>query len=152
MDDEISERILKTLEDAGIDYKLFEHDRIHTSEDAATVRSCGLSQCTKCLIFKTKEGNFIMIITPGDKRADTKKVRKLEETKRVFLASPEEVEDISGCKIGSVGPFGHKTQLRTYMDSDVLKNESCFFSIGLHTKSIEMGTQDLEKLVNAVLF
>jgi Cys-tRNA(Pro) deacylase len=152
MDDEVSERILKKLDDGGIDYKLFEHDYIHTSEDASNVRSCGLSECTKCLVFKTKEGNFILVITPGNKRADTKKIAKLERTKRIFLASPEEVDGMSGCKVGSVGPFGHKTKLKTYMDSDVLKNESCFFSIGLHTKSIEMRTRDLEKLVNAVLF
>jgi prolyl-tRNA editing enzyme YbaK/EbsC (Cys-tRNA(Pro) deacylase) len=33
----------------------------------------------------------------------------------VYLASPEQVLDITGCEVGGVPPFGHKTKLKTYM-------------------------------------
>ncbi len=67
------------------------------------------------------------------------------------LASSEEVLKITGCEIGSVPPFGHKKALKTYMDKDVLENEWVNFNIGLHTKSANMKSRDLEALLKPVL-
>lgn len=148
----IKDNILRILDEADVDYKLIEHEHIHTAQEACRVRSNDISECVKSLIFKTKEGGFVLVLVPGNKKADTKGLRKLIGTKDIHLASPEEVLEVAGCKVGSVGPFGLKNRLRTYMDRDIIKNVYCYFSIGTHTDSVKMRPQDLAKIVGPVLF
>ncbi|MBN2517549.1 MAG: YbaK/EbsC family protein [Candidatus Altiarchaeota archaeon] len=148
---DVRDNIIKILDEAGIEYKLMEHGHIHTSRDASAVRGCHLSQCTKSMIFKTNDEQFILAICPGDKKVDIKRIGELEGKRNLRLASPEEVEKYAGCLVGSVGPFGMKTKFKTYMDKDVLKNEHAFFSIGNHNESIEMRSSDLVKIVNPIL-
>jgi Cys-tRNA(Pro) deacylase len=143
----VKNNILRILDEADVDYELIQHEHIHTAQEACKVRGSDLSECIKSLIFKTKEGDFILVLVPGNKKADTKGLRKLIGTRDIHLASPEEVLKVAGCEIGSVGPFGPKTRLKTYMDGGILKNEYCYFSIGTHTDSIKMRPQDLEKVV-----
>ena len=86
----VRDNILKILDDAGIEYKLMEHGHIHTSRDACAVRGCHLSQCTKSMIFKTNDGQFILAVCPGDKKVDTRKIGELEGGKKLRLASLED--------------------------------------------------------------
>ena len=147
----VKNNIIRILNEAGVEYKLIQHEHIVTSQDACRVRGNDLSECTKSLLFRTKEGKLLLAVCPGNKRVDTDRITELEGTKRIRLASPEEVEKQAGCTVGSVGPFGLKRKFDTYMDRDVLKNEYCFFSIGTHTDSIKMRTQDLVEIVQPVL-
>lgn len=149
---DIESRVKSILDTAGMQYKVLEHKPVFTSQEAADVRGVDIKTGVKALVAKTKEGRFIMVLVRGDRKADMKHIAKLEKTSKVWLASPEEVREQTGCEIGSVPPFGHKKHMKTYMDETILKNKEVNFNIGKHTKSICMKADDLARIVDAVMY
>jgi len=139
--------IKKLLDDNGVEYEIFEHEPVYTSEQAAKVRGTDLKSGVKALVFKTEEGKYVMGLVAGDKRIDNKKLAKLVGTKKLRLARPEEVFKITACKIGSVHPFGVLSKLPTYMDKSILENENVNFNIGLHQISMKTAAKDLVKVI-----
>ena len=143
--------IKKLLDQEGITYKVSEHEPVYTSEEAARVRGVGLKTGVKALVFKTAEESFIMGLVAADKRIASKKLAKITGTKRLRLASPEEVLKITGCEVGSVHPFGNLHSLPTYLDRSILENEMVNFNVGLHTVSIYMKSEDLIKAIKPAI-
>jgi len=139
------------LDSNGIPYEVLEHVPVYTSEEAAKVKGVELKTGVKALILKTEEGNFIMGLVAADRKIDLKKLAKIVETKKLQLASPQEVLKITGCEIGSVHPFGNLHGLPTYLDSSILENDMVNFNAGLHTVSIQMRVKDLIKAIRPVV-
>jgi len=137
-------KIKQILTEKNIEFDEFEHEAVHTSEQAAEVRGLGSAkQGAKAMIFKTKAGKFILVINPGDKKVDTKKIARMENTTHLSLARPEDVENVAGAPIGCVPPFGLKTKLKTYLNEELLKNRYVYFNPGSHTKTVKMRATDL---------
>jgi len=139
------------LDSNGIPYEVLEHAPVYTSEEAAKVRGVELKTGVKALILKTEEGNFVMGLVAADRKIDLKKLAKIVETKKLQLASPQEVLKITGCGVGSVHPFGNLHGLPTYLDSSILENDMVNFNAGLHTVSIQMRVKDLIKAIRPVV-
>lgn len=69
------------------------------------------------------------------------------------LAKPKDVERIVGCPVGCVPPFGHKKQIKTYLDKELLESEYLYFNPGNHSKTIRIQAKDLLKLVeNPIIY
>jgi Ala-tRNA(Pro) deacylase len=147
----VTKNVVRMLEEKGVEYKLLEHEPVYTSEQAAQVRGVSVQTGVKALVLKTKDGRFILALVRADKRADLKAVAAADGTKKVKLADPADVLKITGCEIGSVPPFGHETELKTYLDKDILEQDEVNFNIGEHTKSVRMKAQDLLKVIKPVL-
>ena len=145
---EVYDNMIKTLSEKEINYEVIDHEHVHTATDAAKARGLETpKEGVKSLIFKTGEGNFVLVLVRGDKKADTKKIKELEHTKNLFLASPEEVEKLAGVSIGSVGPFGLRTKFKTYIDESIKQVEWSYFSPGSHFKTVKIKSKDLFKIL-----
>ena len=143
------EAIIRLLDEAHIQYEKFEHEPVFTSEEAAAVRGVSTSRAAKALLFKTKEGSFVLVVLPGDKRADSRRLKDYLRTKSIRFATPEEVEDQMGCKIGSCYPLGVVAGLRTLVDMSLAQNEEIFFNPARHDVSIKMKYMDYQRLAKA---
>ncbi len=150
MSEDVVNKVKKTLDDRKVNYELTVHEPVYTSEQAARIRGVSVKTGVKALVLKTYEHRFILVLVTADKRADLEKVAELEGTKNVRLANPQEVFEVTGCEIGSVPPFGHLIELKTYMDREILENDEVNFNCGEHTKSIKMKAQDLLKVINPI--
>lgn len=131
------------LDENHVPYRVSEHEPVYTSEQAAEVRGVELRTGVKALVLRTKEEGFAMGLVAGDRTIDLKRLAKIVGTKKLRLASPEEVLKRTGCEIGSVHPFGSLHGLPTYLDTSILENDTVNFNAGLHTVSIEMKASDL---------
>lgn len=131
------EEIINLLKTNNISYKETEHEPVYTSEQAAKVRGISVSQGAKSLLLKC-ESDFILVVLPGDRKLDSKKLKNLLKIKEFRFALPEEVKDKMGCEIGACYPFGNLIGLPTYVDISLSKNEIISFNPGLHTRSIEI--------------
>jgi len=152
MSEKIASDIEERLRRSGADFRILEHAPVFTSEQAAIARGVELRTGVKALVCKTSDGGFLLALCPADRRVDLGLIARLEGTKRICLASPEEVREVTDCEIGSVPPFGHRTPLKTYMDRRLLENERVNFNIGLHTRSASIGSGDLLGIIHPVLF
>lgn len=145
----VEKQIRQILASRKIEFEEMEHEAVYTSQQAA--RAIGLQTAesgVKSLVLKTKEGEFILVLSPGNKKVDTKKIARMENTKSLFFARPEEVIKVTGIPVGSIPPFGHKTKLKTYLDEELLKQECLHFNPGSHNKTIALKAADLLKVLD----
>jgi len=151
------ENLFRILKESKVDHKRFEHEPVRTSEEAARVRSVPLKSGVKAMLLKKKEGGFILVLLPADKKIDFRKIEELENTKKLsFAASPEVLEE-TGCEPGGVPPFGHTKNgenhmIKTYMDKDIFENKLVNFNAGDRSVSVTIKSEDLKKIIDAVYF
>jgi len=146
----VEQKIKQILSGRRIEFEETEHEAVYTSHKAAQVIGLEAEEAgVKSLVFKTKEGGFILVLNPGNKKIDTKKISQMEGTKSIYFASAEEVLKVTGIPIGSIPPFGHKTKLRTYLNEELLASEYLYFNPGLHTRTIKMKSEDLLRVLES---
>lgn len=136
--------IRRLLDAAGVRYEVLEHRPARTAEEAAAERGSDVSEGVKSLVFKAGS-EFILVLVPGDRIADWRKLRQVTGQDSMRLATPEEVLAATNCDVGSVHPFGPLAGLRTYMDKGVLQRSLVVFSAGLATLSVKMRARDLKE-------
>jgi len=151
MSEAVAKNIISILKVKGFEHKISDHEPVFTSQQAADVRGAELKTGVKAMVLKTPEGKFILALCPADIRVDIKELSGREGVKKLNLATPEEVKKITDCEVGSVPPFGHKRDLKTYMFRGVLENEWVNFNIGLHTKSAHMKSVDLKEIIDTII-
>ena len=94
------------------------------------------------------EGKPMMLVLPGNRKVDIKLFKNNHAFKEFRMATPGEVEQVTGVKIGAVPPFGNLFKIPLYVDSTLGKNEQIVFNAGSHTQSIIMKYDDFVKIAN----
>jgi Ala-tRNA(Pro) deacylase len=116
----ITTQIVHILREKGVWYETFEHEPVVTSEDAAKVRTgYTLSQGAKALIVSYKpqvqsskmktasEKSYVMLVLPGDRKLDNKKVKDILGTKSYSFADPDELARVtSGVERSAIPAMG----------------------------------------------
>ena len=105
----------KEEEEKELEKKLIETPNIGVIEDLEKA-GFDIKKLTKTLIYKADD-KFYALVVPGDREVNELKIRKVTESKNVELATREEVEKITGAKLGFAGPIG--LDIPIIIDSDV---------------------------------
>jgi prolyl-tRNA editing enzyme YbaK/EbsC (Cys-tRNA(Pro) deacylase) len=99
------QRVSTALREAGAEARLEEFPTgTPTAEDAARAVGCELRQIVKSLLFDC-DGRAVLVLVPGDRRADSGKVAALTGARRARVAGPAQVEEATGYAPGAVAPF-----------------------------------------------
>jgi Ala-tRNA(Pro) deacylase len=141
----VFERICDLLDRHRAQYAVSRHEPVFTSEEAAKVRGAPLSSGAKALICKAA-GEFVMFVMPGNRRLDSKLVRKAFNLRSLRFATREEVEQLTTLKPGSIPPFGSLFEIATYCDEALGAQETINFNAGDHAISIAMAFSDYAKV------
>ena len=147
-------RVTHVLDDAGIEYVLTRHhNAAFTCEDVAQERGLMLSQVLKCLIGKDSGGTIYVMLLPGNRILDIKKVRCLAERK-IALIPREELADRFGLIVGAVTPIQFLdvlTNVNFYLDETALQEEYIDISSGSLNAGIRLKIRDLVKLIKPMI-
>jgi len=144
----VEEQIMKLLEESNTEYEEFGHEPVYTCEQMSKVLKTREENIAKSLVFKTGEGHFILVVSPGNKSVNKRRLGEIVGSKHIKLASPDEVLKKIGCSVGCVHPFGNLVNIKTYFDEDISQYDYIYFNPGSHEKSIKIKTRDLIALVN----
>ena len=118
------------LTEMGIQTQVVEFEQAtRTAQDAADAIGCQVGQIVKSLIFRTKSGQGLLVLTSGSNRVDEKRVRELVGEK-LGKAHADFVRTATGYAIGGVPRFGHASQMLTYIDEDLLQYETIWAAAG----------------------
>jgi prolyl-tRNA synthetase len=74
-------------------------------EDVSNFLNVNPAQCIKSLLFKLDD-KYVLVLVRGDHEVNDIKLKNIFEAGSVELASPEEVNSVLACTIGSIGPIG----------------------------------------------
>ena len=121
-----------------------------TVEAAAQALGVSSRQIVKSVLF-TVSGEGVLTISCGDQLVERRVIASLYEVgrKRVKLAPPEVVLDLTGFAVGTVPPFGHRTPLRTLLDPQVLTFDEIFAGGGTHHALVRLNPQDIADITQA---
>ncbi len=116
-----AERVQAALDECGVSLSVLElAASTRTSQEAAAAVGCEVGQIAKSVIFRGKVTDKpVLVIACGNNRVDEK---KLAEYCGEAIAKSDAafVMDQTGYAIGGVPPIGHKKQLETYIDEELL--------------------------------
>lgn len=99
------DRVAAFLQESGAEARLEEHaGGAATAQEAAETIGCELRQIVKSLVFVCA-GVPLVVLVPGDRRADTAKIARAANATEARVASAEEVQAATGFTPGSVAPF-----------------------------------------------
>lgn len=148
----VTEKISNLLRERNVWFETFEHEPVRTSEEAAAVRpEYTISQGSKALIVRVKKDgkkSFAMVVVPGDKKFDAKKLRSAFGLQDLRFATEAEVGEITGGVLpGGVPPFGNIFGLTVYADNAVFQNDRIIFNAGDRAFSIGMYAKDYDAIV-----
>ena len=119
----------------------------HTAEDAARAVGCRLEQIVKSLVFVC-DGEYVLALVPGDRRADAKKVAAAAEATDVRVAKAAEVVEATGFEPGAVAPF--PTPIETVlMERTLLQHGVVWVGAGSSSHLARIGPGDLQELALA---
>ncbi len=143
--------IARILTEKGIPHRVFQHEASPRSvEEAAALRDQKPSQVVRSLLFRVAEGDYRLVLVAGSRQVDWKALRRLLDVRRVSMATPEEVQAVTGYPIGAVGPLGLKQPIPILVDESVLAEEEISMGSGERGAAVILKTQDLLSALGAV--
>lgn len=142
----VYQKIINLLKDNHVVFTTYTHEPVFTSEQAAKIRGTSLQQGAKALVM-IADRKPIMVVLSGATKVDSKKFKTKFKIKDLRLAAAEEVEEITGLKIGSIPPFGNIFKLITFVDEKLGENQEITFNAASHTQSAKMSYKDFVNLV-----
>jgi prolyl-tRNA editing enzyme YbaK/EbsC (Cys-tRNA(Pro) deacylase) len=123
-------RVSTALREAGAEARLEEFPAgASTAEEAARAIGCELRRIVKSLLFYC-DGRPVLVLVPGDRRADSRKVAALAGAERARVASPAEVEEATGYAPGAVAPFRLRRVESVLIESSLLGETQLWVGAG----------------------
>ena len=121
-----------------------------TAQEAATALSCSVGAIIKSLLFRSKDGYFLCLVS-GDKKCSLNKLKKILDEKDVSMANADDVKKITGYTIGGVSPVGHLSKLKIYVDKNLERFVNVFAAAGHPNCVFEIEFHQLIKLTNGLM-
>jgi Cys-tRNA(Pro) deacylase len=140
----------KFLDSRGIKYEIIKHGNSYRADEASRELGISISKIVKSVLFITSEGDAILVILRGDKRVNQGKLAKDLGTRKLRLASKDEIVKITGYEAGTLPPVGHKAAIKTLIDSSLSADEFVYAGGGSIGTSLKIMVKDIILLQNAI--
>lgn len=143
--------VTRTLDDAGIPYRVFQHPGpVHSLEQAARERGQQPGQVVRSLLFRLGPEQFVMVLVAGPAQVSWPALRAYLGQSRLTTASEGEVLDVTGYSIGAVSPLGLPNPLRVLIDEGICRQEEISIGSGERYMTIILQIKDLLKVLGEV--
>ncbi len=143
------ERISAFLREAGAEARIEEFPQgTPTAADAANAVGCRLAQIVKSLVFDC-DGRSVLVMVPGDRRADPRKVALAVPCERARVAGPDKVREATGFEPGAVAPFPLPRVERVFIDPRLLRYERLWVGAGSPSHLASLPPPELVRLSRA---
>jgi prolyl-tRNA editing enzyme YbaK/EbsC (Cys-tRNA(Pro) deacylase) len=143
------DRVARFLREARVESRVEEFEEgTPTAEDAARAAGCALGQIVKSLVFLC-EGKTLLVLVPGDRRADPAKIARAAGCEKAKVAGPEDVLRATGFEPGAVAPFPLPAVDRIFLDHALLAQEIVWIGAGSKQHMAVLAPADLLRLTRA---
>jgi prolyl-tRNA editing enzyme YbaK/EbsC (Cys-tRNA(Pro) deacylase) len=143
------ERVAAYLRDAGVEARLEElESATATAADAARAAGCSLGQVVKSIVVVC-DGRPVVVLVPGDRRADLEKVARAADAVEARIARASEVERATGFAPGAVAPFPLPNVDRVLIDQNLLSHETVWVGAGSESHLAALSPTALARLAKA---
>jgi prolyl-tRNA editing enzyme YbaK/EbsC (Cys-tRNA(Pro) deacylase) len=119
-------------------------DGAKTAADAAEAVGCDVGQIVKSLIFGV-DGEVVLAYVSGANQLDERKLAAAAGGATCERVDADAVRAATGFPIGGVPPFGHATELRVFIDPDLLTHDVVWAAAGTWHDVFPLAPADLKR-------
>ena len=133
----------------GLDIEVRElSESTRTAQEAADAVGVEVGQIVKSLVFDC-DGSPIVVLVPGDRRADSTKIARAAGCRKAKIAGPDQVRDATGFEPGAVAPFPLPKVTRIFVDRQLLVHDRVWIGAGSSKHVATLSPGDLVRLSKA---
>jgi Cys-tRNA(Pro) deacylase len=121
-----------------------------TAQDAAAAIGVSVGQIVKSLVFAV-DGEIVMAYVSGANQLDEKKLAAAAGGTKCSRVDADAVREATGFPIGGVPPLGLATQLRIFVDPDLLQYVEVWAAAGTWHDVFAINPHDLQRVTNGVV-
>ena len=119
-----------------------------TAADAAAAIGVTVGQIVKSLVFGV-DNEIVMALVSGSNQLDEKKLALAAGGAKCARVDADAVREATGYPIGGVPPFGHSTQLRVFVDPDLLQYDEVWAAAGTWNDVFPIDPKVLSRITGA---
>jgi prolyl-tRNA editing enzyme YbaK/EbsC (Cys-tRNA(Pro) deacylase) len=143
------QRVAGFLEASGAEARIEQFaNGTPTAKDAADAVGCALTDIVKSLVFRCDD-RAVLVMVPGDRRADSGKVASHLGCTEVRIARPDEVREATGFDPGAVAPFPLPHVETVLIDRSLLSRELVWIGSGSEHHLVGLEPSELVRLSRA---
>jgi prolyl-tRNA editing enzyme YbaK/EbsC (Cys-tRNA(Pro) deacylase) len=143
------QRVARVLQEGRVEARIEEfRDGTPTAEDAAKAAGAPVGRIVKSLVFSC-DGRAIVVMVPGDRRADTAKIAAVAGCDRVKAVGADVVEEATGFPAGGVAPFPLPGIQTVLLDRALMAHEVVWIGAGSSRHMAALAPADLARLARA---
>ena len=144
-------RVVSAAKERGLDIvtKRFP-EGTKTAADAAAAIGVTVGQIVKSLVFGV-DGEIVMALVSGSNQLDEKKLALAAGGAKCARVDADAVREATGFPIGGVPPFGHATQLRVFVDPDLLQYDEVWAATGTWNDNLGAAPADIVRVAGGAV-
>jgi Cys-tRNA(Pro)/Cys-tRNA(Cys) deacylase len=141
---------MRVLEERGIPFEVRKQVRKQfTAEGVAEDLGVPVAWVVKAMIVQRSDGQFALIVIPGDRQLSLKKVGGTLNDKGLSLAQARDVERVTGYQVGAVSVIGfRRPDTPTYFDRSLLDLDMLIISSGRPDTGLAVSPAGLKRAVD----
>ena len=121
-----------------------------TAADAAAAIGVTVGQIVKSLVFGV-DNEIVMALVSGSNQLDEKKLALAAGGAKCARVDADAVREATGYPSGGVPPFGHTTQLRVFVDPDLLQYDEVWAAAGTWNDNFGAAPADIVRVAGGVV-
>ena len=121
-----------------------------TAADAAAAIGVTVGQIVKSLVFGV-DNEIVMALVSGSNQLDEKKLALAAGGAKCARVDADAVREATGYPIGGVPPFGHSTQLRVFVDPDLLQYDEVWAAAGTWNDNFGAAPADIVRVSGGIV-
>ena len=125
-------------------------DGTKTALEAAAAVGVDVGQIVKSLIFAV-DGEVVLAYVSGANLLDERKLAAAAGGLKCARVDADTVYKVTGFPIGGVPPLGHATQLRIFIDPDLLQYDTVWAAAGTWHDVFEVAPAELVRVSNGLV-
>ena len=129
---------LVELAASGLDARVVHYQRAGSAEEAAARRGVEPGALIKTIVLRREEGEYLLVLVPGDRVIDWPKLRSHLGVSRLSMASQEEALEATGYERGTITPFGAIRRWPVVADASLAERAEVSIGGGAHGVAIHV--------------
>ena len=144
-------RVIAAAREAGLEITTRRFpEGTKTAADAAAAIGVSVGQIVKSLVFAV-DGEIVMAYVSGANQLDEKKLAAAAGGAKCSRVDADAVRAATGYPIGGVPPFGHSTQLRVFVDPDLLQYDEVWAAAGTWNDNFGAAPADIVRVAGGIV-
>jgi Cys-tRNA(Pro)/Cys-tRNA(Cys) deacylase len=142
---------MRALDAHHIPYEVFTYsDTIHSATEVAELLGVPAGQVFKTLVVLADGSRRLLVVTPGDRELDMRRVAKAVGAKSAQMAPRREAERLTGLKVGGISPLALlDKRFEIYLDAPAADLDELYINGGQRGINLKLRVADLLALTHA---